>query len=181
MPSNGVENFLLQSNVPGADNNMERVRVPKPAQNGAARGMNATPTSQGSSANPTSARGAALRLQHLRQLLSATDLQYTKNDIFEAVRKIKSLGDLITALDLIGTAAVLEGRFEVDGSSFQKSVLEYCSETLSEATRDGNTDILHSPSAKTLSRKLDFYTRVSGKGCDFDFLQFMNFLRDQPL
>ena len=145
---------------------MERVQLSQQSTNGLRGQYDDVSASMSSSTALSSSRGAALRLQHLRQLLSATDLQYTKNDILEAVRKIKSLGDLTTAIDLIGTSSVLEERFGVEGSSFQKSIIEYCNETLSESTSDGNTDILHSPSAIELSRKLEFYTRVCCSGRD---------------
>lgn len=160
MPSNMVHSFVLHSNIPDGTNQMERVQLLQASPKQLRVSTKEASASVSSSTALSSSRGAALRLQHLRQLLSATDLQYTKNDILEAVRKIKSLGDLTTALDLIGTAPVLEERFGVEGSSFQKSIIEYCNETLSDSTSEGNTDILHSPSAKDLSRKLEFYSRV---------------------
>ena len=160
-PSNCIENFLVQSIVPGGINQMERINIPQPCTGIVRNGTSPSLANTGSSSALSSSRGASLRLQHLRQLLSATDLHYTKSDILEAVRKIKSLRDLSTALDLIGTASVLEERLGVEGSSFQKSILEYCTETLSEAERNGNGEVSHSPSAKILSNKLDFYSRVS--------------------
>ena len=44
-------------------------------------------------------------------------------------------------MDLVGTASVLEERLDVEGSSFQKSILEYCTETLSEAASDGRDQV----------------------------------------
>jgi hypothetical protein len=167
-PSNRAETFLIHSLVPGGHNQMSRLQLSQ-AERISANG-DAASASLGSSKGLPSSRGAALRLQHLRQLLSATNFECTKTDVLEAVQKIKSLGDLATALDLIGTASVLEERLGVEGSSFQKSIQEYCNETLSGATSNGNDDILHSPSAKTLSRKLDCYSRVS------DFVQVQCFL-----
>ena len=168
-PSNEVQTFLLHSVVPGGANRMEKLNLLQGSESRKLSHGGISGTGAGSS------RGAALRLQHLRQILSATDLQYTKNDILEAVRMIKSLGDLATALDLIGKASVLEERFGVEGSSFQKSILEYCEETLSAARKDGSDEARFSPTTRLLRRKLNFYARVSAclllqKVCSFTML-----------
>ena len=168
-PSNEVQTFLFHSVVPGGANRMEKLNLPQGSESRKLSRDGISGTGAGSS------RGAALRLQHLRQILSATDLQYTKNDILEAVRMIKSLGDLATALDLIGKASVLEERFGVEGSSFQKSILEYCEETLSAARKDGSDEERFSPTTRLLRRKLNFYARVSAftllqKVCSFTML-----------
>jgi Rab3 GTPase-activating protein regulatory subunit N-terminus len=57
----------------------------------------------------------SLRLQHLRQILSTTNFQYSKDDVHQALLQIKALGDLATCLDLIATASVLEERLGVQG------------------------------------------------------------------
>jgi hypothetical protein len=147
--------FLVHSLIPGAFNRMEKVLLSEIKGMGNMDGV-ASGTVSSTSA---SSRGAALRLQHLQQLLSATDLQHTKEDVLEAVRMINSLGDLSTALDLIAKAPSLEKRLEITGSSFQKAVLEYCHETLS-STRREDSDSIHSLAAIDLSQRLDYYTQV---------------------
>jgi hypothetical protein len=57
----------------------------------------------------------SLRLQHLRQILSTTNFEYSKDDVHQALLQIKALGDLATCLDLIATASVLEERLGVQG------------------------------------------------------------------
>jgi Rab3 GTPase-activating protein regulatory subunit N-terminus len=90
-------------------------------------------------------RIATLRLQHLQQLLSSTNVEFTLDDVFKALQGIKALVDLSAALDLLATASILEECLGAQGSSFHKNSLSYCSECLQKAIIRANGEDSKSP------------------------------------
>jgi hypothetical protein len=80
------------------------------------------------------------------------------------------VADLSTALDLLATASVLEERFGVHGSSFQKDALAYCrriwnaaihrSKPRSDATSREN------PHIQVLAHKIEYHSQVRKDGVD---------------
>lgn len=160
--------YLVHSTVPGSNlNQMELIRVEQPQLTVAntdvpLRGLSSA--ADVTSVANTSSRNAALRLQHLQQLLSAGNILYSIDDVRTALHEIKSLADLSTALDLLGAGAVLEEKLGVQGSTFHRDVLVYCRGVLSAATYRGKTrtDILsgENPHVQILSHKIEYHTQV---------------------
>jgi hypothetical protein len=148
--------FLLHSNVPGTSlNQLEMI--------GASEQKSSSTQSRQTSmvaAPSTPPRTAALRLQRLQQILSATNVEYSRRDVQEALYEIKSLEDLATAIDLLATGSVLEERLGVEGSEFHRSALAYCRDMLSEATQRRAKDVRSNPHVRILSHKIDYHTQV---------------------
>lgn len=157
-PSQLVSSFVIHSKMPGVPlNQMEEIHAePSTLVD------HSTPQPIAAKSPPSIPfRAAALRLQHLRQLLSTKTVQFTTRDVYEALKKITSLTDLATALDLIAESAVLEEKLSVEGSDFQKMALLYCTETLDKAMKAATEEARTNPHVKILSRKIDYHSQVS--------------------
>ena len=108
----------------------------------------------------SSSREATMHVHHLKQLLSAEKAMFaTKDDVYDAFCRIKSLSDISSCLDLVATATVLEDELLVEGAAFQKLALKYCTDMLEDAKKK-NGEIVPSGAA-ALSRKINYYSRVS--------------------
>jgi hypothetical protein len=109
-------------------------------------------------ASTWSARNATLRLQRLQQLLSATNVDFSAEDVYGALTEIQ-LGDLATALDLIATSTLIEEKL---GGSFEfhKTSIEYCKMRLEERLKTGDTEVSSNPHMKVLSEKVQYHTQV---------------------
>jgi hypothetical protein len=99
----------------------------------------------------------------LQQLLSAGNVQYTKDDVRNAMHEITSLTDLSMALDFLAVATLLEEQMDVKGSVFQREALTYCRGVLhTNVDRKGK----HEPRSRTnphvqlLSHKIEYHTQV---------------------
>jgi hypothetical protein len=145
--------YLIHSLLPGTSQNLlELIDI------GRDDPMVSTLRSEGSTV-PTSSRTAALRLQRLQQLLSASSVELSTHDVYTALTEIQ-LGDLPTALDLIGGTNVLEEKCE-SGSEFHKVALAYCNQRLQEAVKVGDSEMSSNPHVKTLSVKVQYHSQVS--------------------
>jgi hypothetical protein len=107
----------------------------------------------------SSTRAAALRVQHLKQLLSATTFGGSTQPVYAALTEIQ-LGDLATALDLIASATVIEEKLGSKGADFHKVTLAHCNQRLLEASQAGRPGALANPQVKSLSKKLQFHSQV---------------------
>ena len=165
--------FLLQSRTPGSSfNHLEEVTLQQPT--GATMALNTMADSSNRvSANPSSAalaatpmvqlssRETALRLQHLRQMLATQTASFTAQEVYQALREIKSLSDLATALDLLATSDILETNLGVQGTSFQRMAVAYCNEVLDAAIQSGNPAAIRTnPNVALLRRKIAYHTQV---------------------
>jgi hypothetical protein len=157
--------YLIHSLLPGASPNLlELIDI------GRDDPMVSTLRSEGN-AVPTSSRIAALRLQRLQQLLSATSVELSTQDVYTALTEIQ-LGDLPTALDLIGGTNVLEEKCE-SGSEFYKAALAYCNHRLQGAVKVGDSEVSSNPHVKALSVKVQYHSQVSvSLLVSFDCLSF---------
>jgi hypothetical protein len=111
-----------------------------------------------------SSRRATLRLQYLQQLLSASEVRYSKEDVRKALHEIKSLSDLATALDLLAKSSVLEDKLGVQGAELQRDAIAYCRDVLNNAIHRGfsGIDVARSnPHVQLLSRKIEYHVQVS--------------------
>lgn len=176
--------YLVHSTVPGTNlNQMELIRVEE-QQEFVAAGHSTPPRSVDSAAGVTSvastpSRKSALRLQHLQQLLSAGNIQYSKEDVQKALHEIKSLADLSTALDLLAAGSVLEERLGVKGSTFHRDAVTYCRGVLNAAVHRGksrsDTMSRENPHVQILSHKIEYHTQVRVQSCKrFDFRSCVN-------
>lgn len=162
-----VSCYLIHSTIPGTNHNqMEQIRVD--CEEAVTTFHDAPPRSVSSTkaasvaSNPS--RQAALRLQHLQQLLSAGNIQYSAEDVRKALHEIKSLSDLSTALDLLAAGSVLEEQLGVKGSTFHRDALTYCRGVLNAAMHRGksrsDTAARANPHVQILSHKIEYHTQV---------------------
>jgi hypothetical protein len=149
--------LLLRSRIPGASY-MEEIRV-EHSESSTKRTVVSEHLSK--SRNP-SRRSVALQLQHLRQLLSTEKVNFTVEDVINAMKAITSISDLSTALDLLSVSAVLDVKLGVHGSSFHKVAVEHCRLALLEAC-NGNQALTFSPVATDLSSKIQYHSQVSNR------------------
>lgn len=109
-------------------------------------------------ASTGSARLATLRLQQLQQLLSATNVDFSTEDVYKALTEIQ-LGDLAVALDLIASSTLIEEK--LGGSSeFHKMSVDYCNGRLQEGLATGDTEASLHPHMKALSEKVQYHMQV---------------------
>jgi hypothetical protein len=103
---------------------------------------------------------AALKLNHLKQLLDDTNVECQSVDVYKSLEKITSLEDLSTALDFLATASILEERMAVEGATFQKLAVSLCKQKLDEAVAisPSQTD---NPHIQLLAFKIAYYTQIS--------------------
>ena len=147
--------YLVHSSIPGAPHNvLEKINISKTdsATSPSVCESGSVPSSRMSS------RAAAHRLQHLQQLLSATNVTFTTQDVYTALTEIQ-LGDLSAALDYIGGASLVEEKLGATGADFHKVALAYCMEQ--EAIGAGKPGADANPHVKTLSKKIQFHSQVS--------------------
>jgi Rab3 GTPase-activating protein regulatory subunit N-terminus len=110
-------------------------------------------------------RNGALRLKQLQQLLSATQIQCTIDDVRDALHEITSLVDLATAIDLLATSPGLEDKLKVDGASFHREVVKYCKDILTTIVRPDGTvrndsSINKNPHVRVLTQKIAYHEQV---------------------
>lgn len=151
--------YLVHSNVPGTSfNQTEKIKVD---------GLESLGTSESrirkaaaKVASTPSSRDASLRFQHLKQLLSTTNIQCRSEDVYTALQQITSFTDLAACLDLLAGASVLEQKMEVEGSDFQKMALAHCKEYLGKTTKGKESESKSNPNVQLLTRKIDYYSQV---------------------
>ena len=108
---------------------------------------------------------AAVRLNHLKQLLGDTNVECRSVDVFKALENIKSIKDLATAMDIIAEASTLEEKMGVKGSEFQRLVIAHCKDRFDEAVRDGGEEAVTNPHVQLLAFKIAYFTQVRYVRC----------------
>jgi hypothetical protein len=158
--------YLLHSAAPGASKHqIEKIDIATSdpiGDDGASVTESVASTKK--TMDSVSSRRATLRLQYLQQLLSASEVRYSKEDVRKALHEIKSLSDLATALDLLAKSSVLEEKLGVEGAELQRDAIAYCRDVLNNAIHRGfsGTDVARSnPHVQLLSRKIEFHVQVS--------------------
>eukprot|EP00980_Cylindrotheca_fusiformis_P005922 scaffold1246_cov134-Cylindrotheca_fusiformis.AAC.14 len=104
---------------------------------------------------------AAMKLNHLKQLLDETSVDCQSVDVYRALQKINSLEDLSAVLDFLAKAPTLEGRMNVEGATFQKLAVSYCQQKLDEAMASGGKDAVTNPHIQRLAFKIAYYTQIA--------------------
>jgi hypothetical protein len=150
--------YIAHSNVPHSSlNKVQKIIFTEDEKTG-----NLTPRTRASM--PPDAikvsQDAAMKLNHLKQLLDETSVECQSVDVFKALEKIQSLEDLSTVLDFLAKAPTLEGRMEVKGSTFQKLAVSYCKQKLDEAMGIGGKDAATNPHIQLLAFQIAYYTQV---------------------
>jgi Rab3 GTPase-activating protein regulatory subunit N-terminus len=154
---------ILHSSVPGARDNylaMVSPNLKPPVGLPVVSPVSSTPPAS----TVTPSREAAMRLQHLKQLLSAPDIEVGVNDIYLAVQKMESLADLGVALDLLSQAKSLETRLQVNGSDFQKRALSHGNNILQRVSGSSASAVSANPSFQLFSLKLQQHSQVRASG-----------------
>ena len=136
------------------------VMVSNPSIRGKKKGSITSPKPSG-----VLSRNGALRLKQLQQLLSATQIQCTIDDVRGALHEITSLVDLATAIDLLATSPGLEDKLKVDGASFHREVVQYCQDILTTIIRPDGTvrndsSINKNPHVRVLTQKIAYHEQV---------------------
>jgi len=157
-----ASSFLVHSALPGSSlNQMEEITATASRSMEQDRKASSSVSSPPQSVPSTpSAREAALKLQHLRQILSSSSQQLTEQDVYDSLQQISNLVDLSTSLDLLAVSPILEGYLRVDGTSFHHKAVAHCKETLAACVKDGGTASRSNPNAVQLSRKIQYHTQV---------------------
>lgn len=150
--------YIAHSNVPHSPmNQVQKIEFTENEKQG-----NLTPRTR--AAMPSDAikvsQDAAMKLNHLKQLLDETSVECQSVDVFKALEKIHSLEDLSTVLDFLAKVPTLEGRMEVKGATFQKLAVSYCKQKLDEAMETGGKDAATNPHLQRLAFKIAYYTQV---------------------
>jgi Rab3 GTPase-activating protein regulatory subunit N-terminus len=161
--------YLLDSTIPGT-NHMALIQVgEQTTESTDASSFNTPPHSvvsmtDAASVASTPSKTNALRLKRLQQLLSAGNIVCSKENVRNSLHEITSLADLSTALDLLATASVLEERFDVHGSSFQKDALTYCRSIWNAAIHRGkprsDATSRENPHIQVLAHKIEYHSQV---------------------
>jgi len=179
-----ASSFLLSSAIPGAPINLlELIRIDSVNEYqasvdtslsspvaGPARAIaqnKGHPSSSPYSKLAPSPREAALKLQHLRQLLSTSTVMFTSKDVYQALTEITSLVDLATALDLLACATVMDEKLGVDGSDFHKQVVAYCQKMLDGSAPRPGGGTVPNPNVALLEGKIEYHSKVSFSGFGF--------------
>jgi hypothetical protein len=153
--------YLVHSNVLGASfNQTEKIKVDGLESLGTSDSESRRRKAAAKVSSTPSSRDAALRFQHLQQLLSTTNVQCYSQDVYTALQQITSLADLAAGLDLLAGASVLEQKMGVQGSEFQKMAVAHCKEYLEKATKGNEKDAGSNPNVQLLKRKIDFHSQV---------------------
>ena len=113
----------------------------------------------------SSTRSGTLRLKQLQQLLSATQMQCSIEDIRNALHDITSFVDLTTAIDLLATSLGLEDKLNVVGASFHEEVVEYCRGVVNamihpDAKAPNDSSLRKNPHVQMLSQKIICHEQV---------------------
>jgi hypothetical protein len=150
--------YIAHSNVPHSSlNRVQKIEFTEDEKTG-----NLTPRTRATM--PPDAiklsQDAAMKLNHLKQLLDETSVECQSVDVYKALEKIQSLEDLSSVLDFLAQAPTLEGRMEVKGSTFQKLAVSYCKQKLDEAMGIGGKDAATNPHIQLLAFKIAYYTQV---------------------
>jgi hypothetical protein len=146
--------FLIHSTIPGNVHQMEELDADFTLM----PGQTNLPAAQ--SRKISSIRAETIKLQHLRQLLSTETLQFTKDDVYKALKQITSLADLALALDLTAQSSLLEDKLNIDGSEFQKLAVAHCYDILNEAVQGNRSELRTNPTVSSLSSKVLSYSQV---------------------
>jgi hypothetical protein len=151
--------YLAHSNAPGSSmNQVERIQVEETEDED---GANVKTKAIKRSDAVKLSQDAAVRLNHLQQLLGDTNVQCRAVDVFKALENIKSIKDLATAMDVIAEAPTLEEKMGIKGAEFQRLVIAHCRDRFDEAVRDGGGEAVTNPHVQLLAFKIAYFTQVS--------------------
>jgi Rab3 GTPase-activating protein regulatory subunit N-terminus len=187
--TNLAQCYLIQSTIPGSNlNQLELIRVnypepPLPTEaviaipvnhNSPPRHNSRTGSSSKVPSSMSTSRTGALRLKHLQQLLSASSIHSTIDDVRTALHDITSLVDLSTALDLLATGSALDDKLSVQGSNFHRDAISHCRNVLNAALSGGRTTAIDpslrtNPHVQGLSHKIEYHEQVGLSLCSFAF------------
>lgn len=147
--------FLLHSSIAGVPENIIEAVEDLQGQS-----VSQVPKDSSGVVSAGSTRVATLRLQQLQQLLSATNVDFSTEDVYKALTEIQ-LGDLAVALDLIASSTVIEEKLGGGSYEFHKNSVDYCRTRLKEGLATGDTEASLHPHMKALSEKVQYHTQVS--------------------
>ncbi|KAL3941734.1 MAG: hypothetical protein SGBAC_003946, partial [Bacillariaceae sp.] len=153
--------YIVHSNVPHSPlNKIQKVEFSEAEQTGnlTSRSRSLLPPD---SPHHKSSQDAAMKLNHLKQLLDEINIDCESGDVFRALENIDSIEDLANILDIVAKAPTLEGRMGVEGSTFQKLAVSYCEQKLDEAISAGGKDAESNPHILKLAFKIAYYTQIS--------------------
>mmetsp|Transcript_33746 Transcript_33746/g.81816 ORF Transcript_33746/g.81816 Transcript_33746/m.81816 type:complete len:1419 (+) Transcript_33746:672-4928(+) len=168
--------YIVHSNVPHSPlNKIQKIEFSESEQTGnlTSRSRSLLPPD---SPHHKSAQDAAMKLNHLKQLLDETNVECESGDVFRALENIDSIEDLATILDFVAKAPTLEGRMGVEGSTFQKLAVSYCEQKLDEAISAGGKEAESNPHIQRLAFKIAYYTQISAA---YDALHRYEVQRDE--
>jgi hypothetical protein len=150
--------YLAHSNVPFSNmNQVEKISVTE-EEVSVISNLRTRPSRRNDAAKLS--QDAAVRLNHLQQLLGDTNVVCKSIDVYKALQNIKSVKDLATALDTLSVAPALEERMQVEGSAFQRLAVAQCQEKLDEAVRESGNEALTNPHVQLLAFKIAYYSQV---------------------
>ena len=156
--------YLAHSNTPGSSmNQIERISIEESPEAEDEARMKSRPVKRSDAVRLS--QDAAVRLNHLKQLLGDTNVECRSVDVFKALENIKSIKDLATAMDIIAEASTLEEKMGVKGSEFQRLVIAHCKDRFDEAVRDGGEEAVTNPHVQLLAFKIAYFTQVRFVRC----------------